>query len=158
MANSTVMFDSETLYVQIMQTNHHRQETQDWGRKSSQMVITLACLMVVLAGMKAAAGIMVPMACAFFLAVLSFPLLAWRGHEDLDHAEGALWPPCNLRWHHREGRHFACRAPGTRFTCFTGTKVQILTQKAWWVAYRAPAQHSRRILELLALLVRQHKY
>lgn len=72
------MFDSETLYVQIMQTNHHRQETQDWGRKSSQMVITLACLMVVLAGMKAAAGIMVPMACAFFLAVLSFPLLAWQ--------------------------------------------------------------------------------
>jgi predicted PurR-regulated permease PerM len=61
-----------------MSSNHHRQETQDWGRKSSQMVITLACLMVVLAGMKAAAGILVPMACAFFLAVLSFPLLAWQ--------------------------------------------------------------------------------
>jgi len=61
-----------------MSINHHRQETQDWGRKSSQMVITLACLMVVLAGMKAAAGILVPMACAFFLAVLSFPLLAWQ--------------------------------------------------------------------------------
>jgi predicted PurR-regulated permease PerM len=57
---------------------HQRQETQDWGRKSSQMVITLACLMVVLAGMKTAAGILVPMACAFFLAVLSFPLLAWQ--------------------------------------------------------------------------------
>jgi len=53
------------------------QETLDWGKKSSQMVITLACLMVVLAGMKAASSMLVPMACAFFLAVLSFPLLNW---------------------------------------------------------------------------------
>ncbi|HYF35470.1 MAG TPA: AI-2E family transporter, partial [Prosthecobacter sp.] len=48
-----------------------------WGHKSSQMIVTLACLVVVLAGMKAAAGILVPMAYAFFLAVLSFPLLRW---------------------------------------------------------------------------------
>lgn len=41
------------------------------------MVMTLACLVVVLAGMKAAAGILVPMAYAFFLAVLSFPILRW---------------------------------------------------------------------------------
>jgi predicted PurR-regulated permease PerM len=41
------------------------------------MIVTLACLVVVLAGMKAAAGILVPMAYAFFLAVLSFPLLRW---------------------------------------------------------------------------------
>ena len=41
------------------------------------MVITLACLMVVLTGMKAAAGVLVPVAYAFFLAVLSFPLLRW---------------------------------------------------------------------------------
>ncbi|MDZ4286623.1 MAG: AI-2E family transporter, partial [Prosthecobacter sp.] len=49
----------------------------DWGRKSSQVILTLACLVVVLAGMKAAAGVLVPMAYAFFLAVLSFPLLRW---------------------------------------------------------------------------------
>jgi hypothetical protein len=42
-----------------------------WGRKSSQMVVTLACLIVVLAGMKAAAGILVPVAYACFLAVSS---------------------------------------------------------------------------------------
>ncbi|MEQ1751165.1 MAG: AI-2E family transporter [Prosthecobacter sp.] len=55
----------------------HPENNVDWGKKSSQMVITLACLMVVLAGMKAASGILVPLACAFFLAVLSFPLLRW---------------------------------------------------------------------------------
>jgi len=52
-------------------------KTIHWGQKSSQMVITLACLMVVLTGMKAAAGVLVPVAYAFFLAVLSFPLLRW---------------------------------------------------------------------------------
>jgi predicted PurR-regulated permease PerM len=41
------------------------------------MVVTLACLIIVLAGMRAAAGILVPLAYAFFLAVLSFPLLRW---------------------------------------------------------------------------------
>lgn len=53
------------------------EKTVDWGKKGSQMMITLACLIVVLAGMKAASGILVPVACAFFLAVLSFPLLNW---------------------------------------------------------------------------------
>ena len=52
-------------------------KTVEWGRKGSQMVVTLACLIVVLAGMKAAAGILIPLAYAFFLAVLSFPLLRW---------------------------------------------------------------------------------
>ncbi|WP_345737767.1 AI-2E family transporter [Prosthecobacter algae] len=41
------------------------------------MILTLACLVIVLAGMKAAAGVLVPMVYAFFLAVLSFPLLRW---------------------------------------------------------------------------------
>ena len=41
------------------------------------MVVTLACLVIVLAGMKAAAGILVPMAYACFLAVLSFPVMQW---------------------------------------------------------------------------------
>jgi AI-2 transport protein TqsA len=49
----------------------------DWGRKGSQMIVTLACLVVVIAGMRAAAGILVPMVYAFFLAVLSFPLMHW---------------------------------------------------------------------------------
>lgn len=49
----------------------------DWGRKGSQMILTLACVIVVLTGMKAAAGVLVPMVYAFFLAVLSFPLLRW---------------------------------------------------------------------------------
>ena len=52
-------------------------KTVDWGRKGSQMILTLACLVIVLAGMKAAAGVLVPMVYAFFLAVLSFPLLRW---------------------------------------------------------------------------------
>lgn len=49
----------------------------DWGRKGSQMILTLACLFIVLAGMKVAAGVLVPLVYAFFLAVLSFPLLRW---------------------------------------------------------------------------------
>lgn len=49
----------------------------DWGRKGSQMILTLACVVVVLTGMKAAAGVLVPLVYAFFLAVLSFPLLRW---------------------------------------------------------------------------------
>ncbi|HEY1085041.1 MAG TPA: AI-2E family transporter [Prosthecobacter sp.] len=52
-------------------------KTVDWGRKSSQIIMTLACLVIVLAGMKTAAGVLVPMVYAFFLAVLSFPLLRW---------------------------------------------------------------------------------
>lgn len=52
-------------------------KTVDWGHKGSQMILTLACLVIVLAGMKAAAGVLVPMVYAFFLAVLSFPLLRW---------------------------------------------------------------------------------
>ncbi|GAA5144917.1 AI-2E family transporter [Prosthecobacter algae] len=52
-------------------------KTVSWGRKGSQMILTLACLVIVLAGMKAAAGVLVPMVYAFFLAVLSFPLLRW---------------------------------------------------------------------------------
>jgi len=41
------------------------------------MLISLACLFVVLAGTKQAAGVLVPIVYAFFLAVLSFPLLRW---------------------------------------------------------------------------------
>ncbi len=49
----------------------------DWGRKGSQAVVTLACLFVVLTGMKIAANVLVPIVYAFFLAVLSYPLVRW---------------------------------------------------------------------------------
>lgn len=54
----------------------------DWGRKGSQAVVTLACLFIVLAGMKIAAGVLVPVVYGFFLAVLSYPLTRWlRRHR-----------------------------------------------------------------------------
>ncbi|HRH98438.1 MAG TPA: AI-2E family transporter [Prosthecobacter sp.] len=54
----------------------------DWGRKGSQAVVTLACLFVVLTGMKIAANVLVPIVYAFFLAVLSYPLVRWlRRHR-----------------------------------------------------------------------------
>ncbi|MDZ4404252.1 AI-2E family transporter [Prosthecobacter sp.] len=56
--------------------------TVDWGRKGSQAVVTLACLFIVLTGMKVAAGVLVPVVYAFFLAVLSYPLVSWmRRHR-----------------------------------------------------------------------------
>jgi predicted PurR-regulated permease PerM len=53
----------------------------DWGRKGSQAVVTLACLFIVLTGLKIAAGVLVPIAYAFFLAVLSYPLVRWLRHH-----------------------------------------------------------------------------
>lgn len=59
---------------------HH--QTVDWGRKGSQAVVTLACLFVVLTGMKVAANVLVPIVYAFFLAVLSYPIVRWlRRHR-----------------------------------------------------------------------------
>lgn len=56
--------------------------TVGWGRKGSQAVVTLACLVVLLAGLKIAAGVLVPIVYAFFLAVLSYPLVRWlRRHR-----------------------------------------------------------------------------
>jgi predicted PurR-regulated permease PerM len=57
-------------------------QTVDWGRKGSQAVMTVACLFIVLTGMKVAAGVLVPIVYAFFLAVLSYPLVRWlRRHR-----------------------------------------------------------------------------
>ena len=57
-------------------------QTVDWGRKGSQAVVTLACLFVVLTGMKIAANVLVPIVYAFFLAVLSYPMVRWlRRHK-----------------------------------------------------------------------------
>ena len=59
--------------------------SQDWGQKGFRMLLAAACLFIVLAGMKAAAGILVPIACAFFLAVLSYPLLLWLTRHRVPH-------------------------------------------------------------------------
>lgn len=61
------------------------ESTQDWSQKGFRMLLASACLIVVLAGMKAAAGIFVPVACAFFLAVLSYPLLHWLTRHRVPH-------------------------------------------------------------------------
>lgn len=55
----------------------HTEKHDNWGQKGTRMLISLACLFVVLAGTKQAAGVLVPIVYAFFLAVLSFPLLRW---------------------------------------------------------------------------------
>ncbi len=48
---------------------------------------------------------------------------------------------------------------GTQFTCFTGKKVQILTQKALLqYALRLDASVRSCILSLLALLLQKYKY
>lgn len=49
----------------------------DWGSRGSQVVVTLAGLFIVLAGMKVAANLLLPVVYAFFLAVLSYPLARW---------------------------------------------------------------------------------
>ncbi|MFM7604242.1 MAG: AI-2E family transporter, partial [Prosthecobacter sp.] len=54
----------------------------DWGSRGSQVVVTLASLFIVLAGMKLAANLLLPIVYAFFLAVLSYPLVRWlRRHR-----------------------------------------------------------------------------
>jgi AI-2 transport protein TqsA len=60
-----------------MPTNDPPEVHVDWGKKSLQILVSLACLIVILAGMKAAAHVLIPIVYAFFLAVLSFPLLRW---------------------------------------------------------------------------------
>jgi predicted PurR-regulated permease PerM len=47
------------------------------GQQGFRLLFALACLIIVLAGMKAAAGILVPIAFSMFLAVLCYPLMAW---------------------------------------------------------------------------------
>ncbi len=47
------------------------------NHKGSKMLLSLACVIVILTAMKAASGVLVPLVYAFFLAVLSFPLMRW---------------------------------------------------------------------------------
>ncbi|MBL9131611.1 MAG: AI-2E family transporter, partial [Verrucomicrobiaceae bacterium] len=55
--------------------NEQPENHVDWSQRGSQVVVTLACLFVVLAGMKLAANLLLPVVYAFFLAVLSYPLV-----------------------------------------------------------------------------------
>lgn len=47
-----------------------------------RMLFLIACLVIVIAGLKAAAGFFVPFLLAFFIATVSFPITAWlRAHK-----------------------------------------------------------------------------
>ncbi|QIF03940.1 AI-2E family transporter [Roseimicrobium sp. ORNL1] len=48
-------------------------------------LITLACAVVVIAGLKAGASFFAPLVVAFFLAVLSYPLMAWLMRKKVPH-------------------------------------------------------------------------
>lgn len=48
-------------------------------------LITVACLFIVIAGLKVGAGFLIPIAMAFFLAVLSFPLMNWLMRRRVPH-------------------------------------------------------------------------
>lgn len=50
-----------------------------------RLLLTGACLVVVLAGMKAAAPFFVPMVLAFFLGVLSYPMMRWLRERRVPH-------------------------------------------------------------------------
>ena len=56
----------------------------DSGR-ASQHLLNLASLVVVVAGLKLGAPILVPIAAAFFLALLSLPLLTWLEDHRVPH-------------------------------------------------------------------------
>ncbi len=51
--------------------------TQDWSQQGFRLLLALACLIVVLTGMKLAASFLVPIAFGFFLAILSYPIVRW---------------------------------------------------------------------------------
>ncbi len=50
-----------------------------------RLLLTAACSVVVLAGMKAAAAFFVPLVLAFFLGVLSYPMLGWLRARKVPH-------------------------------------------------------------------------
>ncbi len=63
------------------------QDPPPQGKKMQGMraLITLACVVVVIAGLKAGATFFVPIAVAFFISVLSYPLMAWLMKKGLPH-------------------------------------------------------------------------
>ena len=60
-----------------------------------RLIVLIASSVVVVAGIKAAAVLVVPFLCAVFLAVLSLPLLRWLGRIGLPGslARGTAAPP-----------------------------------------------------------------
>ena len=70
-------------------------EVEESGWKPAQergfrLLLTAACLVVVLAGMKAASNFFVPVVLAFFLSVLSYPMLCWMRKRKIPHWIGVL--------------------------------------------------------------------
>lgn len=55
------------------------------SRPGFRMLFTGACLVIVLAGMRAAASFFVPVVLAFFLSVLSYPLMRWLRSRRVPH-------------------------------------------------------------------------
>jgi predicted PurR-regulated permease PerM len=53
--------------------------------KAGRALMTLACVIVVIAGLKLAAGFLVPVVVAFFLSILSFPLMHWLMTKKFPH-------------------------------------------------------------------------
>jgi predicted PurR-regulated permease PerM len=53
-------------------------------------LITLACVAIVIAGLKAGAVFFVPVAVAFFMAVLSYPLMSWLTKKRVPHMVALL--------------------------------------------------------------------
>ncbi len=52
-------------------------EELNWSHKGLRPLLTLACVVIVLAGMRAAAGFLVPVAFAIILSILSYPIMGW---------------------------------------------------------------------------------
>ncbi|MDB6138417.1 MAG: putative PurR-regulated permease PerM [Verrucomicrobiaceae bacterium] len=48
-----------------------------WSQKGLRTLLSLAALIIVLAGMRAAAGFLVPVAFAIILSILSYPIMGW---------------------------------------------------------------------------------
>jgi predicted PurR-regulated permease PerM len=67
----------------MSEDHEHPEKNIPWGQRGSRMLLTLASLFIVLAGLKVAAGVLVPIVYAFFLAVLSFPLLRFLVRKRL---------------------------------------------------------------------------
>ncbi len=52
-------------------------DDQNWSQKGLRTLLSAACLIIVLAGMRAAASFLVPVAFAVILTILSYPIMGW---------------------------------------------------------------------------------
>src|SRR3954467_11165600 len=58
--------------------------------QGARALLTVASLFVVIAGLRVAAPLLVPIAVAFFLAVLSYPMMAWLMRKRVPHVVALL--------------------------------------------------------------------